>query len=204
MQLQLFAALLLSPVAAFVAGPMAPRASPALRSVSTAQPQMLLNGVHRTDRCRMSTRKSRSNTCPSLHLLSLCAVPSDASTGAPTPAELSFAIDTTTQLLAAKKPGDELVDEIFLQFPTVFTGIVFAFFVTQYIQTAKPTEAVAELLKDLPVPWEILAVPVIAVGFAVLGKIGVLGAISGVVAKGSLDGWNVFANVALPGAILKY
>ena len=32
----------------------------------------------------------------------------------------------------------------------------------------------------------------------------VLGAGSGILAKGLLDGWNVIANVLLPGAILKY
>lgn len=61
-----------------------------------------------------------------------------------------------------------------------------------------------ELLDGLPIPWEFLVVPGVAVAFAALGKFGILGAGSGALAKGLLDGWNVFANVALPGAILKY
>merc|ERR1740138_2014917 len=110
---------------------------------------------------------------------------------------------STTASLLAKTKGDEIIEEFFF-FPTALTGLVLAFFVVEYVKTAKPLESVSEALEGLPVPFEFLVVPGVAIAFAAAGKFGVLGAVSGVVAKGSLDGWNVFANVALPGAILKY
>jgi hypothetical protein len=86
----------------------------------------------------------------------------------------------------------------------VFTGLCFGFFVVQYLESAKPLESVAEALKGLPFPYEFFVIPVVAIAFAGAGKIGALNAVSGVLAKGLLDGWNLFANVVLPGAILKY
>ena len=72
------------------------------------------------------------------------------------------------------------------------------------MQQAKPLEGVAEALSELPIPWQFVVIPGVAVVFTAAGKFGVLNAISGIGAKALLDGWNVFANIALPGAILKY
>merc|ERR1712113_1115114 len=49
-----------------------------------------------------------------------------------------------------------------------------------------------------------LAVPTFAVLFVLAGKLGVLSTGSGILAKVALDGWNVFAGLLLPGAVLKY
>ena len=120
------------------------------------------------------------------------------------PVEVASALDMATQLIAKKNDTDELLEEILLAFPTLFSGLVVGAFVLQYIKKSDLTSSVGELLDDFPVPIELFAVPVFAVLFAAAGKFGLLGAISGIVAKTSLDGWNVFANVALKGAILKY
>ena len=110
--------------------------------------------------------------------------------GAPAPYELALATDAVTQLLASKDPADELLEEFFYNFPTIFTGLCFATFVVQYIQTAKPLESVAGIINDategLPIPYEFVVVPGIAIAFALAGKIGVLGAIGGLVAKTSM------------------
>ena len=75
----------------------------------------------------------------------------------------------------------------------------------QYVKTSEPLQALSQgKLEDLPLPLEFFVVPAVGVGFAIAGKVGILGAVSGIAAKASLDGWNVFANIALPGAILKY
>ena len=111
---------------------------------------------------------------------------------------------TASSMLLAKSGADELVEEVFLNFPLVFTGLCVGAFIVQYIQKAKPLASVADALDGLGFPYQLVAVPAIAVGFAVLGKVGVLGGASGLLAKGLLDGWNVFANLALPGAILRY
>lgn len=68
----------------------------------------------------------------------------------------------------------------------------------------QPFQSINEALDGLPIPWEFVAVPAFAIAIAGAGKLGVLGAGSGVLAKALLDGWNVIANVLLPGAILKY
>ena len=122
----------------------------------------------------------------------------------PEPAQVALAVDAASQLLAGKSAGDELLEEIFLTFPTVFTGICLAFFASAYIEKSDLTASLAEGLDDLPIPLPLIVVPVVTIGFVGLGKLGVLGAASGTLAKGLLDGWNIFASVALPGALLKY
>ena len=46
--------------------------------------------------------------------------------GAPAPYEFALATDAVTQLLASKDPADELLEEFFYNFPTIFTGLCFA------------------------------------------------------------------------------
>ena len=120
-------------------------------------------------------------------------------------------IDASTALLAAeelrktlKSPGDELIDEIFINFPTALTGAVLAFFVVEYakkLQGRMNISALDVIFKDY---FVFIAVPAFTALFVVAANLGVLNGASGILAKGLLDGWNVFATAALPGAILKY
>lgn len=105
-----------------------------------------------------------------------------------------------TSMLLAKSEADELIDEVFLTFPTIFTGLVLGSFIDQYIKQSEFGESVVES----GFPTQLAIVPGFTIAFVALSKLGVLGSISGIVAKVSLDGWNIFANVLLPGAILKY
>jgi hypothetical protein len=109
------------------------------------------------------------------------------------------AVDVSTALLA-KSQGDELLEEIFLNFPLAIVGAVFGY---AAVQTAK---GVLEV--EIPEGSEGVVLLVAAVGgagaFILLTKVGVLGGISGILAKTLLDVWNVIANLVLKGAILKY
>ena len=135
------------------------------------------------------------------------------------PVDSTMSDIVSTSLLLAKSEGDELIEELFGSVPIVVSGGVLAFFISQYIQNLKPLEttiptAITEKLPELPelpvIPEEYdqYVTPAIVVGFTVLfvasANFGLLGSLAGALAKGLLDGWNVFANVALPGAILKY
>ena len=57
---------------------------------------------------------------------------------------------------------------------------------------------------DIPSFAVFAAIPLAAVLFVGAGELGILNQVSGVLAKGLLDGWNLFAVPVLPGAILKY
>lgn len=126
------------------------------------------------------------------------------------PIELAAPIALAPSLLLAKDGATELLEEIFINFPIIVTGLAFGLFITQYLKLASPW--ISELgqgdvvgkLSELPFPWEALVIPAFAVAFFALGKAGVLGTVSGLTAKLILDGWNVIANVILKGAILKY
>ena len=63
-------------------------------------------------------------------------------------------------------------------------------------------------LPDVPEEFEdaaSIAIVLAGMVFAVAcSELGVINFLSGTFAKALLDGWNVFANAALPGAILKY
>ena len=147
-----------------------------------------------------------------------------------------------SSVLLAKSEGDELLEEIFLQFPLAFFGLVLGFFVREYVKNLKPlqfdyNELPQELVlapPDLPVVRngptitlnkpelpevglpslpdlgeyaELLSyalIPAVAVGFVAAGDAGILNTLSGVAMKAGFDGWNVFAGVFLPGALLKY
>lgn len=100
-----------------------------------------------------------------------------------------------------KSEGDEVLEEIFAAFPLIFGGAVFGAFVVQYIRSIEPLEDVDILNDD-----SFLYVGIAAVSVAVVlaGQTGALGVAGGLVAKVSLDAWNLFAGVVLPGALLKY
>merc|ERR1712087_771520 len=107
-------------------------------------------------------------------------------------------------LLLAKSGNDEILEEVFINTPIVVTGLLLGIFVFQYVKNSKWLVAGADFLAEVPFPLEAFFVPLFAFAIFFLGKIGVLGTAGGLGAKALLDGWNVFANVALPGAILKY
>ena len=195
-----------APAAAFLAG--APRVLSAPRS--SIAPNMLVTGPGaRSSSCRGAPpllQESHPRRRWTASLTRAFALAVDA-------ASAITLLNEPTQLLAMKSGTEELLEEFFLNFPTIISGTVFAFFVVQYVQNLKPLKT--ELPGNLPLPvlptsaelpdyWQLVAVPSIAVGIVILGKVGFLGWASGVLAKGMLDGWNVFANAALPGAILKY
>jgi len=104
-----------------------------------------------------------------------------------------------TSLLLAKSAGDEVISEVILSLPTFITGGILAAFAIQYVKAQELAD-----LDDLPAPAQLGAVAVGGAGFVVLAKAGVLGAVAGFLAKALLDGWNLFAKVVLPGALLKY
>ena len=58
------------------------------------------------------------------------AAPQMVLTDAPLPPALLEA----SMVLAGKSEADELLDEFFINFPTIFTGFVVAFFVIQYVK----------------------------------------------------------------------
>ena len=141
-------------------------------------------------RCKRQSNSRSTN-------LSLCVVDlSPCAAGAP----IQPAVIAATTELLAKSEADELLEEFFINFPTLFTGICLAFFVVQYIQSSQ----LNSLVPDLPFPFEFFVIPSFVIVFVLAGKFGVLGSISAVVAKASLDAWDVFAAAVLPGAILKY
>ena len=120
----------------------------------------------------------------------------------PTVANGMLSVDISSIMLAEeirktiKSEGDEILEEIFINFPTFFSGGVFAIFALNYFR---------EVLEvDLPTPVAAAGVFGGGVTMVVLSQLGVLNFLSGFVAKVALDGWNLFANVALPGALLKY
>ena len=91
---------------------------------------------------------------------------------------------------------------------TTTTGVSKVTFLTPSVDNRNflDTPVMAYVTKngeDFPF-FEIAIALLVAIGFTGLGATGVLGSISGISAKALLDAWNVFANVALPGAILKY
>ena len=120
------------------------------------------------------------------------------------------ALDSTSILLAEeirkslKSPGDEIIDTIFLNFPTAFAGLVLGYFVVEYAKKTQERLDVAALNIVLEDYFVFVAVPAFCLAFVVAANVGILGGASGIFAKALLDGWNVFANVALPGALLKY
>ena len=120
-------------------------------------------------------------------------------------------IDASTALLAAeeirkslKSPGDEILDDVFSNFPTAFTGAVLAFFVVEYAKRLQGRVNIAALDVIFKDYFVFIAIPTFTLLFVVAANLGVLSGASGLLAKGLLDGWNVFATAALPGAILKY
>lgn len=115
---------------------------------------------------------------------------------------LGEALVASTMALA-KSEADELIEEVFINLPVAFVGLLLAFFVLEYAKALKLESdgVLGVIFKDY---FIFLLAPLFSVGFVVAGKVGVLGAGSGVLAKVALDGWNVFASLLLPGAILKY
>jgi len=114
------------------------------------------------------------------------------------------AIESATTLLARKSEADELIEEIFITFPVVFAGLLLGFFIVEYVkkqQERLDIEALNIVFEDY---FVFAAVPAFTLAFVAASKVGILGTGSGLLAKGLLDGWNVFAGVALPGALLKY
>merc|ERR1712087_922795 len=103
--------------------------------------------------------------------------------------------------LLAKSEADELIEEIFINLPTAVVGFVLAFSVIQYAKSFELDDGgvFGIIFKDY---FVFLAVPTFAVLFVLAGKLGVLSTGSGILAKVALDGWNVFAGLLLPGAVL--
>jgi hypothetical protein len=102
--------------------------------------------------------------------------------------------------LLAKSEADKLLDEFFIVFPLAFVGLIFGY-------AAKET-AKSALEVEFPEGSEGIVTIVACLGGAVflvaLGNFGILGGVSGIVAKALLDGWNVIASAVLKGALLKY
>lgn len=120
------------------------------------------------------------------------------------------ALDSTSILLAEeirkslKSPGDEVIDTIFFNFPTAFAGLVLGYFLVEYAKKTQERLDTAALNIVLEDYFTFIAVPGFCLLFVLAANFGVLGGASGLFAKALLDGWNVFANLLLPGAILKY
>jgi len=95
-----------------------------------------------------------------------------------------------------KSEGDEVLEEIFINFPTAFAGFVITGFALQYAKELADIE--------LPLPAQGAAVVGGGAAFVFLGKVGGLGGAAGILAKVSFDAWNLFAGLVLPGALLKY
>jgi len=121
-------------------------------------------------------------------------------------------------ILLAKTEADELLDDIISSVPIAVTGGLLALFASEYAKNLKPLSTplpdfIPELpeLPELPsVPEEYSGlastalIPVGAVAFLLAAKVGLLGGFAGLLAKSSLDAWNVFASIVLKGAYLKY
>ena len=142
--------------------------------------------------CRCKRQASSRST----DLSSCVVVLSPYVAGAP----IQPAVFAATSELLAKSEADELLEEFFINFPTLFTGICLAYFIVQYVQNSQ----LNSLVPELPFPFEFFVIPTFVIFFTLAGKFGLLGAIGGFVAKTTLDVWDVFAGVVLPGAILKY
>lgn len=132
-------------------------------------------------------------------------------------------IDLPTVLLA-KSEADEVIEEVFLAFPIIVAGGLTSAFVVQYIKNLKPLSEdglLTKLASDAPLPelpelpnidlpepvteyGSLVAVPAFTVVFFLAAKAGFLGTFAGLAAKTSFDAWNIFAQIVLPGAILKY
>lgn len=104
-------------------------------------------------------------------------------------AALVHSLADTTMLLA-KSGADDIIEEVFINLPLVVAGGVIAYI------------GAAGYLEDDDVAK--LAAPAGAILFLALGKAGILGVAAGILAKVSLDAWNVFAGVVLKGALLIY
>ena len=94
-------------------------------------------------------------------------------------------------MLLAKSEADELLEEVFMSIPLLVGGGIVGFIASYPLE-----EELGDNAK--------LAVPATAVFFLAAAKLGILGTAAGFLAKFSLDAWNLFANVALKGAVLKY
>jgi len=94
-------------------------------------------------------------------------------------------------MLLAKSEADELLEEVFMSVPLLVGGGIVGFIASYPLE-----EELGDNAK--------LAVPATAVFFLAAAKLGILGTAAGFLAKFSLDAWNLFANVALKGAVLKY
>jgi len=110
------------------------------------------------------------------------------------------AVETATSVLLAKSQADELLDEVFINFPLFFVGLIFGY---AALETAK-----SQLDVELPEGSEGVVTAGACLGgagfFLILGNSGILGAASGILAKALLDGWNIIASAVLKGALLKY
>jgi len=104
--------------------------------------------------------------------------------------EAQSVLDAPT-LLLAKSEADLLLDEVFTRIPLAVGGGVLGVFVG-----AAAKDTVGDASK--------FAAPAFAVLFLLGNEAGLLGSASGLLAKVSLDAWNVFAGLVLKGAILKY
>ena len=162
--------LLLAGAEAFVAGPVAAR-SLQMRPAAVAQPQMVVPGA---------------TPIGPAHFWSLFLTPPFAF------AEAAPLVNDAIMLLA-KSQGDEILEEVFINFPLFFSGGVLGFFAGQVAIKNGFDETLAKA-----------AIPAFAVICLVGGNTGVLQTGSGLLAKVSFDAWNLFAGLLLPGAILKY
>ena len=96
-------------------------------------------------------------------------------------------------MLLAKSEADELLEDFFINFPLFFSGGVLGFFAGQVAIKNGFDENLAKA-----------AIPAFAVVAIIGGNTGILQSGSGLVMKVAFDAWNLFAGVALPGALLKY
>jgi hypothetical protein len=103
-------------------------------------------------------------------------------------------------VLMAKSEADMLLDDFFGAFPLMVVGALFGY---AALQTGKKVLEV-EIPENAEIPVSIVAALGGAAFLVLASNAGILNAISGITAKTALDAWNVFANTALKGAILKY
>lgn len=125
----------------------------------------------------------------------------------------------TTDLLAKADPLELFFINLPLIFPSALVATGIAIQLTDDANPGReynPREEVAVTVPSLPAV-DLPALPLppayLGLGFAFLTYLLVFVGVdvaapvnfaSGVLAKGLMDGWNLFANVLLPGAVLKY
>ena len=183
---------LLTLVTGFVAGPL--RSSPTAPAMRPgAQPRMLVE-LAQVDMQSLVIAKQTA-------LPSALNVP-DSQYSLPS----SMNVAAAALRKSLKSEGDEILDELLVFFPVFMGGGSITAFVVEYIKRLAAAGA-PEFLPEGLTDNQFFALAAVVLGsgfFVVLTKTGILATATGLLAKTSLDIWNLFAGVVLKGAILKY